>query len=135
MSKHHRFSLMDAVIASKIRALRLPQGGFGGQACFEAAETINQRVFHGKGKIVGVANVFWLDRGRFLGHVAVEYGGRYWDADARPKAWASATGEDISSWGMLAPDDPDYFADGFDEAAADKMVKLDEQAVRKAFQK
>jgi hypothetical protein len=37
-----------------------------------------------------------------VGHVAVEYGDMYWDAEGQ-KNW-----EDIESWGMLDEEDPDY---------------------------
>jgi hypothetical protein len=101
---------------------RMPFGGFGGE-CFRAALWINEHVFAGKGQIVGAANAFWLARGRFLGHVAVLHNGKFWDADAHPKGW-----DDVESWGMLDPHDPDYDAPGFDDEAAETVTRLDGQA-------
>lgn len=111
---------LDEDHAAQIRQLHL--NGFGG-ACFAAGKTINQKVFHGKGKLVGAANTFWLKRGRFLGHVAVLYRGHYWDSDARPKSF-----DDIEEFGMLDPDDPAYAAPGLDDDAANNVTKLNGQA-------
>lgn len=121
------------VVASRIRALDLGESrGFGGD-CLAAADAINEQVFDGQGRIVGAANAFWYRRDRFVGHVAVLCGGRYWDGDAEPKPWTSREGEDIESWGVLAVDDPDYFAEGWGEKAAETVVKLDEAEVRKVW--
>ena len=124
--------LSPAVIARRIAALGL--NGFGG-ACLDAALAINAKVFGGKGKIVGVANSFWLERGRFLGHVAVLYRGRYWDVDARPdgpypdgKDW-----EDIESWGMLDPHDSEYYAFGWDDVEAETVTRLEGRALLDAW--
>jgi hypothetical protein len=96
------------------------------------AETINRDAFGGRGRLVGAANTFWLLRGRFIGHVAVAYRGKYYDADGQSKPW-----EDIESWGMLAPDDPTYFAQGWTEKMAEGVTSFrrvhDESALRKAW--
>jgi hypothetical protein len=127
--RYHRNNSEE--ISSRILAVRDKGGfrcnGFGGE-CERAADFINRKVFDGRGKIVGAANTFWLARGRFLGHVAVLYKGRYWDLDGRPKDW-----EDIESWGMLAPDDPDHFAPGWNDEAAEGVSRLNEKQVRQAW--
>lgn len=113
-------------VSHRIRALKL--NGFGG-GCHDAAHAINRHVFGGRGRIVGAANTFWLKRGRFLGHVAVEYGGKFWDADAQPKDY-----EDIESWGMLDPEDSDYHAPGWNDEHAEHVTRLDgHQAVAQAW--
>lgn len=88
-------------ISSSIRNLNLH--GFSGD-CPEAAILINQKVFQNKGKLIGAFNKAMLEYGQHpLGHVAVLYNGNYWDADAKPKSI-----DEIESWGMLDPTDPDY---------------------------
>lgn len=120
--------LDDAAIEKKIRFV-YPEAwkGFGGE-CFRAAGTINRLVFGGRGTLVGAANRFWLDRGRFFGHVAVLYKGKYWDADAWPKEWS-----DIDEWGMLDAADPDYAAPGFDVKAAAGVVRLTGAELQRAW--
>lgn len=76
--------------------------GFGGW-CGCAAVAINQVIFRGRGIYVGAANRFFLRHGRFVGHVAVKFRGKLWDADGRPK-----TIDEIESWAMLDEHDPDY---------------------------
>lgn len=77
--------------------------GFGGR-CFIAAYTINEVLFGGKGELVACFNGPMMDReARFLGHITVRFGDEYWDADGDPKPL-----EDIESWGMLDPTDPDF---------------------------
>jgi hypothetical protein len=76
--------------------------GFGG-ACGVAAIAINRVLFDGKGQFVGAFNKAFEAHGNSIGHVAVLHEGVYWDADAEPKER-----DDIESFGMLAPDDPDY---------------------------
>jgi len=83
--------------------------GFGGH-CFAAALALRQVYFANEPavRLVGAFNAA-LYPTHALGHVALELTGAgepvYLDADGEPKAW-----EDIESWGMLAPDDPDYQA-------------------------
>jgi hypothetical protein len=76
--------------------------GFGG-ACGLAAIAINRVLFDGQGQFVGAFNKAFEARGNSIGHVAVLHEGVYWDADAEPKER-----DDIESFGMLAPDDPDH---------------------------
>lgn len=76
--------------------------GFGG-LCGEAAVVINQEAFEGHGRLVGAFNEAFLNAGQHIGHVAVLFGGKYWDSDGVPKELI-----DIESWGMLDADDPDY---------------------------
>lgn len=76
--------------------------GFGGE-CAETAIAINDVLFNGEGRIVAAVNKWlWESERRMVGHVAVEYGDMYWDAEGQ-KNW-----EDIESWGMLDEEDPDY---------------------------
>lgn len=80
-----------------------PMNGFGGN-CLAAAIAINRVEFNNEGKIVAAVNrAMWNDRNRFLGHVAVEHEGKYYDWDFEPKDW-----EEIESWGML---DEEEYAD------------------------
>ena len=86
-------------ILHKARALKLY--GFGGQ-CGAAALAINAVLFNNTGTfMVGVNEFFWR-HGVFLGHVAVRYRGVLFDADGPKEP------EDITSWGMLDPEDRDY---------------------------
>ncbi len=119
-------SLGEAEIKRAIRQLALD--GFGG-ACFNAAQIINAEVFGGKGRIVAAANKFWLEKGRFIGHVAVLYNETYWDADAKPKEW-----EDIEAWGMLDPEDPDYEAPGWSEEAAYEVKELSRVEIMRVWE-
>jgi hypothetical protein len=111
--------------AAAIRALKL--NGFGG-GCYAAARVINDRVFGGRGKLVGAANKFWLDQGCYFGHVAVEHGGKFWDADAEPKDW-----EDVESWGMLDPEDTDYHTEGWGDDAAYGVARVEGEALDAAW--
>jgi hypothetical protein len=83
--------------------------GFGG-ACFPGALALAQVLFPDQPvAFVGAFNQALHAAGRSLGHVAIVLddptGPVYLDADGRPKTW-----EDIESWGMLDPTDPDYKA-------------------------
>lgn len=101
--------------------------GFSGM-CGQAAVAIDRILLNGRGEIVGAFNIAFLARERHIGHVAVAWNGRYWDADGRPKDV-----DDILSWGMLDPEDPDYIEEarlfGFEwtEEAAEEvsLVTLD----------
>lgn len=98
-------------------AKRAGFSGFGG-LCGEAAVAINRVVFGGQGKLVGAFNEAFLDHAdRLLGHVAVLHNGVYWDADGRPKHE-----DEITSWGMLDPDDLDYV-----EAAAEAGIDWNDE--------
>lgn len=108
-------------VAASIKALSLD--GFGGK-CYEAAKIINRKVFNDQGRIVGVVNAFWAKRYRFLGHVAVQYNRYYWDSRGQPMLW-----DDLQEWGMVDPKDPDYFASGWNEDAANKTIRLDEAGI------
>jgi hypothetical protein len=93
--------------------------GFSG-TCAEAAAAINNILFDGEGTLVAAVNKhLWEKDGRMTGHVAVHYkpAGSYWDAEGE-KDW-----EEIESWGMLDPEDPDY---GFpNEEAAYEVIRLE----------
>lgn len=87
-------------LADRVRGLQLH--GFGG-ACGDAAKRINREVFGGRGKYIIGANAKLLeDEGRFVGHVAVLYRGRLFDADGETDP------ETLRAWGMLDPHDSDY---------------------------
>ena len=86
--------------------------GFSG-ACAEAAIAINNVLFDGEGTLVAAVNKhLWTKDKRMVGHVAVffEPDGSYWDTEGE-KEW-----EEIESWGMLEPEDPDYNFNTEDEA-------------------
>lgn len=85
------------------QALKLARiDGFCGR-CAAVAMAINETLFGGMGTVVAAYNLAMMKRhARFLGHVAVYYRGRYWDSTGE------ILREDLESWGMLAPDDPDY---------------------------
>ena len=92
--------IREAIAAARELGLE----GFGG-SCGEAAVAINRVLFDGRGTLVGAFNEAFLDHGRLLGHVAVLVDGTYWDADGRPKPL-----DEVESWGMLDPHDPDHAA-------------------------
>ena len=112
-------SMSDDDISEKIHSLDIR--GFGGY-CGDAAIRINKEVFGGSGKYVIAANKFiWDNHHSIVGHVAVEHDGVYWDSDAEPK-----DREDIESWGMVDPEDPDYTdLSGWTEEAAYEVEWLD----------
>jgi len=84
--------------------------GFGGE-CAEAAIAINDVLFNEEGRIVAAINKWlWEKEGRVVGHVAVEWGGSYWDSEGE-KDW-----DRIESWGMVDESDPDYEFEGDKEA-------------------
>ena len=62
---------------AEILALNL--NGFDGD-CGLAAIEINQRVFESRARYVAALNELWLSQGRFIGHVALYWGGYFWDA-------------------------------------------------------
>ena len=99
------------------RAREAGFSGFGGN-CFQAAMAINQVLFGGAGRYVGAFNRLFHQHGEFVGHLAVEFDGAYWDADGIPKEF-----EDIESWGMLDPEDSDRR-----EAAEDLGEEWDDDA-------
>jgi hypothetical protein len=68
---------IDHAIGENI--MRLGLHGFGGE-CGLAAIEINERIFGGCGSYVAALSAPLLERGWFVGHVAVYRGGRYWDA-------------------------------------------------------
>jgi len=80
--------------------------GFGGQ-CGIVAFAINDVIFDGRGTLVVATNPH-INRhlGRpFIGHVGVLYRGRIYDAEGRKDY------EDFRAWGMVDPQDPDYWED------------------------
>lgn len=83
--------------------------GFGG-GCFSFASLAKTRWFPDRDdvKVVAAFNAYAYAHGAVVGHAALElpdgHGGFvYLDGDGYPKAW-----EDIESWGMLDPEDPDW---------------------------
>lgn len=76
--------------------------GFGGE-CAEAAIAINDVLFNEEGVLVAAVNK-WIfeNEGRAVGHVAVQWGDGYWDAEGK-KDW-----EEIESWGMVDELDSDF---------------------------
>lgn len=72
---------MNRIDVTKLNAeiLALNLNGFDGD-CGLAAIEINQRVFDGRARYVAALNETWLAQGRFIGHVAVYFGGYFWDA-------------------------------------------------------
>ena len=112
--------MSDDDISEKIQSLGLE--GFGGY-CGDAAIKINNKVFGGKGRYVIAANKFiWEKHKSVVGHAAVEYNDVYWDTDAEPKEK-----EDIESWGMVDPEDPDYLElEGWNEEAAYEVEWLED---------
>lgn len=101
-------------ILAKARQLGLRgAGGF----CGAAAVAINNALFDGQGNIVAAANEAMLNRGRLVGHVAVQVGDAYWDYEGAYKG--SEGEEDFLAWGMLDPDDPSH---GLTEKEAEEVV-------------
>lgn len=111
---------------NKIRSLKLH--GFAGD-CGWAAIQINRKVFDGKGVYVAALNNFWLERDRWVGHVAVHFGDRFWDTSGTIRE------EDFIEWGMLDPEDPDYDVPGWDEDAAYSadIFEVTEEEIRQKF--
>ena len=90
-------------------------------ACGAAAIAINRTIFNGTGAyLVAYNGPIYEKTGRFFGHVAVKApNGTLWDAEGETDQ------ETIESWGMLAPDDPDYsemYGPGWDEEKAYTVV-------------
>ena len=103
-------------VNERIQALAL--GGFGG-ACGRAAVEINERVFGGKGRYVAGLNEFWLNRDHAIGHVAVLWDGRYWDAKG------ILSEEDLLDWGVLNTKDPAYAHREFGEREAEHAILVE----------
>lgn len=98
----YKKKIEDRAIAVLRRAREAKFRGFGGE-CAEVAIAINDVLFNDEGILVAAVNKWlWENEGRMVGHVAVEWNGAYWDAEGK-KEW-----ENIESWGMLDPEDPDY---------------------------
>ncbi len=71
---------IDDAIGENIRRLfRNGNMATEGQ-CSLAAIVINEMIFNGNGSYVAALSAPLLEEGRFVGHVAVYRGGRYWDA-------------------------------------------------------
>lgn len=92
--------------------------GFGGK-CAEAAIAINDVLFNNEGRLVAAANKWlWENEGRFVGHVAVEWNGSYWDTDGK-KNW-----DHIESSAMLDPRDLDYNFGTEDEEEKEERASI-----------
>lgn len=103
-----------------IRAARLE--GFGGR-CGRVAIAINRVVFGDKGRYVVATNpAISKHRGRlFVGHVAVEWKGRLFDATGL------IDDEDtMESWGMVDHTDPDYVYLTEDQASDGQLHYIDD---------
>lgn len=105
MSKRDRIQHLLAVLDAA------DLDGMGG-ACGGAALAI-QATLLPKGKLVAAVNAPHYHQGRLLGHIAVQdRAGRFWDAAGFYPPDADDL-EDFREWGMLDPDDPDFFLDGW----------------------
>jgi hypothetical protein len=101
--------------------------GFGGE-CAEAAIAINDVLFNEEGVLVAAVNK-WIfeNEGRAVGHVAVQWGDGYWDAEGK-KDW-----EEIESWGMVDESDSDFvLGDNPEENAysVEKIILSREEALQ-----
>lgn len=95
--------------------------GMGGR-CGDVAIAINRVLFDFEGELVAAANRHLWDRGQFAGHVAVRVGDDVWDAQG---VWEDEpVPEDLLSWGMLDPEDPDYGLPT--DAAAEDVIFLED---------
>ena len=83
----------------EIQAANIAGIGFGGN-CGAAALAINKAIFDNAGTLVGAFNKASLAAGRPIGHIAVRFKGKYYDADGKPKRWL-----EIECWGMLDEND------------------------------
>lgn len=115
--------------SDKIKALKIY--GFGGQ-CGAAAIDINEKIFDGQGTLVAAVNEFWFERGRILGHVAVKYDGKYYDATGEIGE------EELLAWGMVDPEDSDVNQESDSEfteedAFISNLYELSRQEVEKFF--
>ena len=121
---------MEAVknIGRQIKALKL--NGFGGD-CAAAAIEINNRLFDGEGEYIVAANKFWFNKhNRVLGHVAVKFLDRYWDASGE------TTLDHLEAWGMLDEQDPDYSDDPEwtpEDAYEVELFGMNEDELREIF--
>lgn len=107
--------------------------GFGGQ-CFGAAVAINRILFAGHGEYVLGLNAAFERHDQLVGHAAVRIDDEVYecvnlDVDGRMKA-----DDEITSWGMLDHEDPDYrrraralgLAWNEDTASDARMFEVDE---------
>ena len=84
---------------------------FGGGACGEVAIAIRDVLFGGSAELLAVVNKALWKRGTFVGHVGVDPGdGAIWDS--RGCYFGDDAIESFRAWGMVDPDDPDYWGDG-----------------------
>lgn len=96
---------------------------FGGE-CGKAAIAIRNVLFP-EGKLVAAVNqAFWDEAGVMIGHVAVQVGNTYYDADGKEKEW-----DEIEHWGMLDFEDPDWV-----DWALDASVTLTEETAMEVTQ-
>lgn len=115
-------------IEHQIKALKL--NGFGGD-CPAAALEINNRLFDGEGEYIVAANKFWFNKhNRVIGHVAVKFLDRYWDASGE------TTLDHLEAWGMLDEQDPDYSDDPEwtpEDAYEVELLGVNEDELREIF--
>lgn len=100
--------------------------GFGGM-CAEAAIAMNEVIFEGRGRLVAAVNEKLWKEGEFVGHVAVEWEGSYWDAEGE-KTW-----EDIESWGMVDESDPEYSFENLEEAYVVEKIYPSREELEEMF--
>lgn len=96
--------------------------GFGGE-CAETAIAINRVLFYGEGIVIAIVNKHIYETTRELvGHVAVEYNGKFYDCDGQKEF------ERVESWAMLDENDPEYSFDTTEQAyEAVKIYPSDEE--------
>lgn len=115
-------------IERRIKDLKL--NGFGGD-CPWAAIEINKKIFDSEGEYIVAANKFWFNKHhRVIGHVAVKYLDRYWDASGE------TTLDHLESWGMLDEQDPDYSNDPEwtpEDAYEVELLEMNEEELREIF--
>jgi len=126
LNKSKAFSTEE--IVQKIKDLKLY--GFGG-FCADAAIQINHKIFNGEGEYIVAVNKFLFEKeDRIVGHVAVRYNEKLWDAEGL------TTEEKLESWGMVDENDPDYNEHpqwNADAAYEAELLEMDEDELMRYF--